>query len=182
MAILSLRGYAKHRGVSLKAVQKAIQSGRIHTTAERQIDAERADAEWERNTAPRQRTSGPAPTRPAPTRAPKPVATPDTYIPRAESPVAGGGLDYAKARAIREQYLARLAKIEFEERSAKTISRDEVQVAAFNRFRTFRDGMLNIADRVSAVVAAESDASKVHEILIVEIRKALLEFADSTNG
>mgnify|MGYP000176879281 CR=1 FL=1 len=29
MALLSLRAYAKHRGVSLAAVQKAIHSGRI---------------------------------------------------------------------------------------------------------------------------------------------------------
>lgn len=93
-----------------------------------------------------------------------------------------GALDYAKARAVREQYLARLAKIEFEERSGKLISRDEVTVAAFNKFRTFRDGILNIPDRVAALLAAESDPHKVHEILTTEIRKALLEFADASNG
>jgi hypothetical protein len=36
--------------------------------------------------------------------------------------------------------LARLAKIDFEERTEKLVSRDEMQVAAFNRYRTFRDG------------------------------------------
>ena len=82
---------------------------------------------------------------------------------------------------MRENYLARLAKIEFEERSGKLVSRDEVQVAAFNKFRTFRDGMLNIPDRVAAVLAAESDPARVHEILATEIRKALLEFADGAN-
>jgi len=82
---------------------------------------------------------------------------------------------------VRENYLARLAKIEFEERSGKLVSRDEVQVAAFNKFRTFRDGMLNIPDRVAAVLAAESDPARVHEILATEIRKALLEFADGAN-
>jgi len=82
---------------------------------------------------------------------------------------------------VRENYLARLAKIEFEERSGKLVSRDEVQVAAFNKFRTFRDGMLNIPDRVAAVLAAESDPAMVHEILAIEIRKALLEFADGAN-
>jgi hypothetical protein len=30
MPVLSLRAYAKHRGVSLAAVQKAIRSGRMH--------------------------------------------------------------------------------------------------------------------------------------------------------
>ena len=36
--LLSLRAYAKHRGVSLTAVQKAIKSGRVTTTADGKID------------------------------------------------------------------------------------------------------------------------------------------------
>ncbi len=39
--------------------------------------------------------------------------------------------------------------------------------------------MLNIPDRVAAVLAAESDPARVHEILTDEIRKALTEFADA---
>jgi hypothetical protein len=102
-------------------------------------------------------------------------------MPRAE--VSGGGaLEYSRARAVRENYLARLAKIEYEERLGKLVSRDEMQVAAFNKFRTFRDGMLNIPDRVAAVIAAEADSAKVHAMLTTEIRKALLEFADGANG
>jgi len=177
MPVVSLRAYARHRGVSLKAVQKAIEAGRIRTTPDGKIDTERADAEWERNTSPQQRVV-PAPVRKSPAVAPRPAAE----LPPRTDFSGAGSLDYAKARAIREQYLARLAKIEFEERSGKLISRDEVQVAAFNKFRTFRDGMLNIPDRVAAMLAAESDSHKVHEILTTEIRKALLEFADGTNG
>jgi hypothetical protein len=174
MAAVSLRAYAKHRGVTLKAVQKAIQSGRIRTTGDGKIDVEQADADWKRNTGPRQ--SSIASSSPPPRRSP----APPPELPRQD--VAGPGqLDYARARAVRENYLARLAKIEYEERSGKLVSRDEVQVAAFNKFRTFRDGMLNIPDRVSAMVAAEPDASKVHAALTTEIRKALLEFADAAN-
>jgi hypothetical protein len=173
MPVVSLRAYAKHRGVTLKAVQKAIQSGRIRTTSDGKIDVDQADADWVRNTGPRQATI--ATSSPVPRRAQTPAETP-----RPE-PAAAGPLDYARARAVRENYLARLAKIEFEERSGKLVSRDEVQVAAFNKFRTFRDGMLNIPDRVAAVLAAESDPARVHEILATEIRKALLEFADGAN-
>lgn len=167
---LSLRQYAKHRGVSLTAIQKAIGRGRIHPTADGRIDAEKADIEWQQNTAPRPRQRTPG----------NPVRRSIGDLqPSFESSSSGG---YATARAVREQFLARLAKIEFEERSGKLVSRDEVQVAAFNKFRTFRDGMLNIPDRVAAVLAAESDPHKVHEVLTTEIRKALLEFADGTNG
>jgi hypothetical protein len=163
MPVLSLRSYAKHRGVSLTAVQKAIHSGRIATTPEGMIDSDRADTEWKAKTRPGQRQTKPAP--PA-------VREPE----RAEAPIAGG-LDYFRARAVRENYLARLAKIEFEEKTAKLISRDEVQVAAFTKGRTARDNLLNIPDRLAAMLAAESDADKVHQILTAEIRKALDELA-----
>ncbi|MCC6366347.1 MAG: hypothetical protein IT165_22750 [Bryobacterales bacterium] len=171
MALVSQRAYAKHRGVSLAAVQKAIKAGRIRTAADGKIDVAQADADWERNTGPRQQAGKAASSVPPPKPAPAPAAEP-----------MAGGLDYARARAVRENYMARLAKIDFEERSGKLVSRDEVQVAAFNKFRTFRDGMLNIPDRVSALLAAESDASKVHGSLTTEIRKALLEFADAANS
>jgi hypothetical protein len=53
MPELSIRGYAKHRGVSHTAVEKAIQQGRIRTTASGMIDAEEAARDWSRNTAGR---------------------------------------------------------------------------------------------------------------------------------
>ena len=170
---VSLRAYSRHRGVSLRAVQKAIQSGRITTTAEGKIDIAAADARWDRNTAPR------------PSSLPLPSARqqhPDLSEAIKTDTAVPPGLDYSRARAVRENYMARLAKIEFEERSGKLISRDEVKVAAFNRFRVFRDRMLNIPDRVAAVLAAEHDSRSVHDILSAEIRKALEEFADAPNG
>jgi pyruvate/2-oxoglutarate dehydrogenase complex dihydrolipoamide acyltransferase (E2) component len=156
MPLLSLRAYAKHRGVSLAAVQKTIHSGRITPNADGLIDSDRADAEWNAKTRPGQRRTRPA------------AVTPREP---AEAPTAG--LDYFRARAIRESYLARLAKIEFEERIAKVVDRDEVQVAAFTRGRVVRDNMLNIPDRVAATLAAESDVDRVHRILSDEIRMAL---------
>jgi pyruvate/2-oxoglutarate dehydrogenase complex dihydrolipoamide acyltransferase (E2) component len=157
MPLLSLRAYARHRGVSLAAVQKAIRSGRITPNADGRIDSERADAEWEAKTRPGQRR-----TQSAPPAVREPIET-----------AGAGGLDYFRARAIRESYLARLAKIEFEEKTAKLISRDEVQVAAFTRARVVRDNLLNIPDRLAATLAAETDVDKVHRLLSDEIRMAL---------
>ncbi len=189
---MSLRAYARHRGVSLRAVQKALKSGRISAREDGRLDADLADDNWARNTAPRPQ----APARPksklaaqkaaAPTTAPerahhhsdtRPAVLQSTEPPRLES-----GLEYSKARAVRESYLARLAKIDFEERTEKLVSRDEMQVAAFNRYRTFRDGMLNIPDRLAAVLAAETDPRQVHELMSTEIRKALTEFSDANHA
>jgi hypothetical protein len=163
MAIMSLRQYARHRGVALSAVQKAIQSNRIPTLADGRIEPDVADAEWERNTTP----YAPAVTR---------------RTNEEEDDAGGLGVNqYTKARAVREHYLARLAKIDYEERVGKLVSKDEVQVSAFNKFRQFRDQLLNIPDRLAAMLAAENDPSKVYEILATEIRKALNEFADTNS-
>ena len=50
MAVMSQRAYAQHRGVAHKAVQKAIESGRISTMPDGKIDSDMADQEWARNT------------------------------------------------------------------------------------------------------------------------------------
>jgi hypothetical protein len=54
----------------------------------------------------------------------------------------GAGLgvaDFGKARAEREYYQARLAQIEYEERVGRLLPKDEVQAAAFNTYRQYRD-------------------------------------------
>ena len=89
----------------------------------------------------------------------------------------------AQARVAEMIYRAKLRRLDFEERSGRLLKRDEVEVAHFNEARIIRDGVLNIADRVSAQLAAETDEKKVHEILTTEIRNALNGIADSlTNG
>ena len=101
----------------------------------------------------------------------------------APDPALAGGGNYLVARGVREGFLARLAKIQYEEKLGKLINRDEVQVERFNTNRIIRDGVLNIPDRVSAQLAAETNEKKVHEILTTEIRNALNGIADSlTNG
>lgn len=177
MAVLSQRAYARHRGVGLSTVQKAISSGRISLLPDGRIDSDRADQEWETNTQKRGPVIG--------TRR-QPEEESDGF----------GAAQYTKARAVREHYQARLAKIEYEEKVGSLVSKDEVKIAQFNIDRQRRDTMLNIADRVCASIAAEAkdillgagvpaeradtlDTSRIHEILTDEIRKGLNDYADS---
>ena len=160
MALVSLRQYAKHRRVSHTAVQKAVKQGRIKLT-DGKVDVEAADRDWSSNSSP-------------------------MNAPKAQSRTLGdgpaSGPTYAQSRAVRELYLARLSKIEFEERAAKLVSRDEVTVAAFTKARTVRDNLLNIPDRLAAMLAAEVDPTQVHKILSDEIRKALNELSGDERG
>ena len=61
--LMSQRAYARHRGVYVSAVQKAVDTGRITLQPGGRIDSDTADEEWERNTrqqmSPFSRRGGP---------------------------------------------------------------------------------------------------------------------------
>jgi len=178
---LSIRAYAQHRGVSHTAVAKAIKAGRISIEPDGKIDPAKADAQWARNTLPSQNLNTGA-TKPAAKVATPAVSTPvssrEVQAPletRATAP------DYQTSRAIREAYAARLAKLEFEERTGKLISKDEVDIKYFQLARQLRDRMQQIPRKVApeivALVVADPDVRGVTDILDVAIREALEDLA-----
>ncbi len=173
---ISIRAYARHRGVSDAAVRKAIKAGRIVKESDGTIDPVKADAAWERNTNPaQQRQSGANPsanqgTQPKPVQASNPI--------RPKSPAGNPqGPDYQTSRAIRETYAARMAKLDFEERNGDLLRADEVRVEAFNTARRVRDRLLTIPFRVASVLAAETDERKIEGILNQELRNAMEELS-----
>jgi len=180
---LSIRAYAQHRGVSHTAVAKAIKAGRISKEADGTIDPAKADTQWERNTLPSQNLNTGA-TKPAPKVATPPVSTPVSTAPVAnrelQSPLETGRIaapDYQTSRAIREAYAARLAKLEYEERTAKLISSDEVEMRTFNLARRLRDRMQTLPRRLAAALAVEQDPRVIEQRLNDEIRQALEELS-----
>ena len=177
---MSLRAYARHRGVALSAVQKAIASGRIHPEPDGSIDPIKADAQWDRHT----RTAQPTTPRVTTTRPPsvtQHASQPAPPPPMPQTSDDARGVDYHKARAVRETYSARLAKLEFEERTGKLISKDEVDIKYFQLARQLRDRMQQIPRKVApeivALVVADPDVRGVTDILDVAIREALEDLA-----
>ena len=178
---LSIRAYAQHRGVSHTAVAKAIKAGRISKEPDGTIDPAKADAQWERNTLPSQNLNTGA-AKPAAKVATPPVSTPVATVSSRElpPPLETGRIsapDYQTSRAIREAYAARLAKLEYEERTAKLISSDEVEMRTFNLARRLRDRMQTLPRRLAAALAAEQDPRVIEQRLDDEIRQALEELS-----
>ncbi len=175
---VSRRAYARHRGCSDGAVRKAIASGRIAPEPDGTIDPAKADAEWERNTRPGQqrgRRAAPAPD--------AKQSQPGSQAGRSESgPARSRVPDYGEQRAIREAYAARLAKLDYEERTGKLVGSEQVKVGWFNVLRILRDRLLNLPDRLAAVLAAEADPGEVRNVLMAELRTVLTEIADSIDG
>ena len=84
---------------------------------------------------------------------------------------------YAASRAAREAYLARLAKLEFEQRSGRLVDADEVRAQIFGLGRRLRDALMGLPDRLAPVLAGETDQAEVHRLLAQEILTSLAELS-----
>lgn len=184
MAGLSIRGYARHRGVSHTAVRKALATGRIRLGEDGKINPTAADQQWTTSTnlsKPRNSVLGVPKKRRAPDAPSDPLGSPglDEHVaPPATDPGATRLVSsYAASRAAREAYLARLAKLEFEERSGKLVDADEVRAQIFGLGRRLRDALMGLPDRLAPVLAGQTDQAEVHRMLAQEILASLAELS-----
>lgn len=80
---------------------------------------------------------------------------------------------FAQSRAIREAYAARLTRLEYDQRSAKLVDKNELKMRLAKLHMALRDSLRTIPDRVAPIVAAETDQAKIHAMLLKEIGQAL---------
>ncbi len=196
---MNLNAYAKHRkesglrGTTHVAVIHAINSGRLTPPAIRRegrgwvIDPVLADAQWAMNTDPSARNCAPE-VDPA-VYTPKPKASASQPKPppidQQEQPPTGvdsaavkGMPNLAMSKAVKAAFDAKLAQLDYQRQSGELVPAKEVKESAFAMARAVRDRMLGITDRLAPVLAATTDARKVHQLLDEEIRVALRGMAD----
>jgi hypothetical protein len=185
---LSIRAYARHRGVTDTAVHKAIRSGRINALADGTIDADQADAQWERNTSsPKAGTQRP---------------TIKVKVPEVDGDVGGersgtgaanntssggggagsgtGGTSLLQARTVNEVVKAQTNKVRLARLKGELIDRPQAIAHVFKLARSERDAWLNWPARVSAQMAAklEIDAHTMHVALENAVREHLQELGN----
>lgn len=80
---------------------------------------------------------------------------------------------FARSRAIREAFSAKLSELEFKQRSAKLVDKAELKMRLAKLHMAVRDALRTIPDRVAPIVAAETDQAKIHAMLLKEIGQAL---------
>jgi hypothetical protein len=157
---LSLRAFARTRGVTHQAVRKAIARGRLVPLPDGTIDPAAAEHTWPRG-APSERHD-------------VPHAGPATSAPGAFDPLA---LD--RARAAKTTIEAQRARLELERRRGALISRDRATLKCFAYTRVIRDSWLNWPARIGPLVAAafDLDAGAVTVMLEEHVRAHLTELA-----
>lgn len=163
MASLSIRAYARHRGVTHQAVRKAIAAGRIVVGPDGSIDPEQADRDWAASTAPRMATGTAGP----------------------PSPPAGAAVVNATAftqgRTAKILAEAQRAALELRVRQGELLDRAMVLARVFAFVRNVRDAWLNWPSRVAAELAAALDVDQVRVAVELEarVRAHLEELADA---
>jgi hypothetical protein len=94
---------------------------------------------------------------------------------RGEGPATGR--NEWKVRADRADALRK--EMELKKELGQLVEVAEVRASGFKIGRQIRDGMLNIPDRLSTLLAAETDPKQIHAMLVTEIRQVLEVLADA---
>lgn len=161
--LISIREAARRLGVSDTAVHKAIKAGRV-TVAGRTPTSDRplvswpqAQTDWLANSDTSKRSHVGSKGSPRRSADPEPdvkLATsgrPDEAHTPETTPVGGDNLprtsagpSYAQSRAVREAYQARLAKLDFEQKSGKLVDADEVKIAWFKHIKAAQTRIMGV--------------------------------------
>lgn len=82
---------------------------------------------------------------------------------------------YHEARTERERWKAKASKLEYGRMEGKLVDVDQVRTEGFSQGRKVRDVIMNVPDRVSSILAAETDTRRVCDILRKALREAIEE-------
>jgi len=176
MALMNFSEYAKHRGVTQQAVSYAVQEGRITVTVDpkngkRFIDSERADGEWDKNTdyarhpekesAKERRENG---------------AEKVESVPGAGSRT-GNTPTITESKQIKEAFLARIAKLEYERMSGKVVPLDEMNREWLKVCGAVKTKLLGIPSKLKGKLEhlTLEDIATIED----EIRAAMADLSDN---
>lgn len=206
---LSLREFARRRGVTLAAVQKAVASGRVQAVRRNErghlvaIELHEATRQWhERTDAELALRTGtivaPPPPESPPATAVQPAAEAGAMPPAAplaplEMPAAPRAPAEARDepdesdafhrdRARNEQLKRINGEIDLALRLKTLVRADDARRAGFEAARQVQEQLLRLPDRLAPLLAAETDPARVHALMSHEIRGALDALAERAAG
>lgn len=169
--LMGVQQYANHRGVSRKAVQRAIADGRIPYTINpdnnrKQIDCDEADQSWARNT-----DQGKMPHAALVSR------LPDSF----QGDMPGDGsqasslVDLFEAKAAHEKYKAELTRLKLEREKRLLIPVGEIQKAVETEYSYVRTRLLAIPSKTALQISNMTDPAEIKALLDNVIAEALAE-------
>jgi hypothetical protein len=155
MALISKSAWAKKHGVTKGYVSHLLKQGKIQAV-DGLIDEEKTDYELSC------------------------LRNPDLPTKRQCEVLEDGDslpVQYLKTKLKNEIERGKLLEAKVKSEMGELISAEKVRQAMFAKGRIIRDGILNVPDRVSSLIATINDASQIHEILMKELREVLEELS-----
>jgi hypothetical protein len=142
---ISLREFARRKGVAIGAVQHALDSGRIaRAGGGKSIDWSTQSIAWEAN-------RDLSKVRDSESKAIRAAQAEEISSGSPGDPVLS---NLAKAKLANAAYVAKMRKLAYEREAGKLVEKEQVEAALFRFCRDSRDQILNIPDRVAASVTS----------------------------
>lgn len=190
--MISLRAYARHRDISVVAVSRAVKAGRLrasvthdHRGQPKIANVALADAEWTQNTD-LSRAPGYVKARgdQAVQTSAQPSALPDALAggadpeagPDLETPDAGvGELTLSQASAEEKRWKAKLAELQYKQRSGELVDAKEMADSVAHVFTVCRTKLLALPSKAKAAIPhlTHVEVATLDEL----VRQALEELA-----
>jgi hypothetical protein len=170
-AVMTQAEYARHRRKSRQYISKLAKAG-VLVMRGGKIDVRATDLVLDDR--PVEDVDAPPAAAPA-------GAGPLTRQPGDALPQAGGA-SFGQARTIEMVFRAKLRRLEFETKQGRLIEAEAVRKTVADAVRALRDGILGLPDRLATVLAAESDAKKVHVTLKTELSRELEALANAVGS
>lgn len=185
---ISIREFARREGVSDTLVRKAVKLSRLKAFDDKTLDPDLVGSAWREGNV---KGANPSANSSHPVRTSQKVRTPtpididdDEDLPGAADRLLKSGavtmVSYAIALENKENYLALLRQLEYEQKSGSLVELDTASAILFEEFRAQRDAWLNWPTRVGPLLAADLglEADRVVEALTTHVHKQIAQLGE----
>lgn len=173
MATMTRIDYAKHAGVDRKTITRWIKAGRYIVLDGDEINVEESDKALAllRNSKDGRTTNAAKNKKKS-----EPISLDDNGTAAAVTAIMmanGAEMSKEEASRVKENYLALMAKLDYEKQSEQSIEMAVAETVFFEEFRAQRDSWLNWPQKVAPLMAADLDvpADRMTEVLIAHVHK-----------
>jgi transcriptional regulator with XRE-family HTH domain len=156
--LISQAELARRLGVSRQYVNKLVRGGTLPLTGKK-LDAASSIAILEQMANPGRPTKATMPS-----------------LGTSSQPNKGPTL--AEAKTMKEVYLARMARLKYEEEAGKLVPKADVESRAADIGRVVKQNILSIPSRLMDQLADETDPREINAILEAELRRVLEQLAE----
>jgi transcriptional regulator with XRE-family HTH domain len=175
--LISQAEFARRLGVSRQYIGRLVKKGKLELVG-RKLDADASMAVLEGLADPARprKTSLAAspPSREIVAEQPEPADDPEGAIIKGEKRAP----TFAEAKTMKEVYLAKMARLKYQEEAGRFLEKAEVERRAQNVGMVVRQNLLSLPSRLMDQLAFESDPREINALLEAEVREVLTMLAE----